>query len=919
MIDLKFLKIAGRDIASIFRNRFIRISVTAIIIVPLLYSLLYLAAFWDPYSKLKEMPVAVVNLDKGSTKDSKEVNYGKDIVDGLKDNQDLGFKFISNLENAKKGLEGKEFYAVFVIPEDFSKKITDVENGKVEKPSIDYIANEKKNFLAAQINNKVALELKDKVIKNISEEFTKVTFNNLYEIKDGMNKAADGSSQINDGVSELKSNIPEMKNGVGKLYEGSTALNNGLFQLKSNVPLLGNGIGQLKSKVDNASAQFNNNSELNSMLNDKNVSGARTLIQDANVLKVADTSALEMLPAIATAENLGLINKTTKDFLAIDMNKAKALMNAPGMDKLLDSKNVKNMSKLMEDASSLKNLDLNKITPLMSLLQQSDKLRGIMDESTKLTQVDLNSVNNFIEAQKLSSEKFIASSSQLNAHKQELEMAIKTNPNLTDAQVQQMVGLIEGYSTLTTETSKNMQSSALVINSMSKNISQLSNLQKDLKANADVIEGVKSALSEENVAYLKAVLPQLIQVKQELDANSDTLNSVSGLLKTLEGTDVKVSLAKIEALQKDIAYAKPMIEALEKNMTPEQVASVKNSPQLISQLLKMKKDLNDNEKILEVTENALQDNNIAMARGLISSIPELRSGIDKLYSASNELIYGVNALANGSSQLNRGLKELNGKLPELENGVNKLYHGSKELSDKLSDGSSDLNDKLKVSSDSMGDYVSEPILLKEAPINKVPNYGTGFTPYFIPLSLWVGALMMFFIITDKVDDDLDAKPASIVIGKFLSYGFIGVLQALLASVVVLMLGLKPSSIPLYILFNIFLSFVFIAIIQSLVFLLGQAGRLLAIVLLILQLTSSGGTFPLEVVPKFFKVLNPIMPFTYATSGLREIISGVDYSVLTNNIFVLAVTMIIFLIISVIMKGHADKIQEKIREKREVVA
>lgn len=919
MIDLKFLKIAGRDIASIFRNRFIRISVTAIIIVPLLYSLLYLAAFWDPYSKLKEMPVAVVNLDKGSTKDSKEVNYGKDIVDGLKDNQDLGFKFISNLENAKKGLEGKEFYAVFVIPEDFSKKITDVENGKVEKPSIDYIANEKKNFLAAQINNKVALELKDKVIKNISEEFTKVTFNNLYEIKDGMNKAADGSSQITDGVSELKSNIPEMKNGVGKLYEGSTALNNGLFQLKSNVPLLGNGIGQLKSKVDNASAQFNNNSELNSMLNDKNVSGARTLIQDANVLKVADTSALEMLPAIATAENLGLINKTTNDFLAIDMNKAKALMNAPGIDKLLDSKNVKNMSKLMEDASSLKNLDLNKITPLMSLLQQSDKLRGIMDESTKLTQVDLNSVNNFIEEQKLSSEKFIASSSQLNAHKQELEMAIKTNPNLTDAQVQQMVGLIEGYSTLTTETSKNMQSSALVINSMSKNISELSNLQKDLKANAAVIEDVKSALGEENVAYLKAVLPQLIQVKQELDANSDTLNSVSGLLKTLEGTDVKVSFAKIEALQKDIAYAKPMIEALEKNMTPEQVASVKNSPQLISQLLKMKKDLNDNEKILEVTENALQDNNIAMAKGLISSIPELRGGIDKLYSASNELIYGVNALANGSSQLNGGLKELNGKLPELENGVNKLYDGSKELSDKLSDGSSDLNDKLKVSSDSMGDYVSEPILLKEAPINKVPNYGTGFAPYFIPLSLWVGALMMFFIITDKIDDDLDAKPASIVIGKFLSYGFIGVLQALLASVVVLMLGLKPSSIPLYILFNIFLSFVFIAIIQSLVFLLGQAGRLLAIVLLILQLTSSGGTFPLEVVPKFFKVLNPIMPFTYATSGLREIISGVDYSVLTNNIVVLAVTMIIFLIISVIMKGHADKIQEKIREKREVVA
>jgi len=863
VINLKFLKIAGRDIASIFRNRFIRISVTAIIIVPLLYSLLYLAAFWDPYSKLSEMPVAVVNLDKGSIKDSKEVNYGNDIVNGLKENKNLGFKFISNLENAKRGLEGKEYYAVFVIPEDFSKKITDVEDGKLQKPSIDYIANEKKNFLAAQINNKVALELKDKVIKNISEEFTKVTFNNLYEIKNGMNKAADGSNQIVEGIG----------------------------QLKSNVPLLGNGIGQLKSKVDVASVEFNKHPGLKSIVNDKDISGAKTLIQDANVLKDSDTLALEMLPSLATAENLELINKTTNDFLAIDMDKAKALMNTPGMDKLTDSKNMESMSRLMKDASSLKSLDVNKITPLMNLLQQSDKLRGIMDKSTKLTQIDLNNVNNFIEAQKLSSEKFISSSSQLNAHKQELEMAIKTNTNLTNAQIEQMVGLIEGYNTLTTETSKNMASSALVINNMSKNISELSNLQKDLKDNAAIIEGVNSVLSEENVAYLKAVLPQLIQVKEELDMNSNTLNSVSGLLNTLEGTDIKSSLGKIEALQKDIAYAKPMLETLEKNMTPEQLASIKNSPQLINQLLKMKKDLNDNEKILEVTENALKDNNVSMAKGLISSIPELRGGIDKLYSASNELIYGVN----------------------------ELYDGSKELSDKLYDGSKELKDKLKVSSDDMGDFVSEPILLKEAPINKVPNYGTGFTPYFIPLSLWVGALMMFFIITDKVDEDIDAKPASIVIGKFLSYGYIGVLQAVLASVVVLMLGLKPANIPLYILFNVFLSFVFIAIIQSLVFLLGQAGRLLAIVLLILQLTSSGGTFPLEVVPKFFKVLNPIMPFTYATGGLREIISGVDHSALIYNTLVLAVTMMIFLIISVIMKGHADKIQEKIREKREVVA
>ncbi|QGU96754.1 DUF3533 domain-containing protein [Clostridium bovifaecis] len=308
-----------------------------------------------------------------------------------------------------------------------------------------------------------------------------------------------------------------------------------------------------------------------------------------------------------------------------------------------------------------------------------------------------------------------------------------------------------------------------------------------------------------------------------------------------------------------------------------------------------------------------------MAKGLIASIPELKNGVNQLYDGSNQLASGVNKLGNGSIQLTEGLKELNSKVPELSDGVNKLYDGSKELSTKLGEGSDKLNSKLKVKSEDMGEFVSEPITLNEAPVNKVPNYGTGFTPYFIPLSLWVGALMMFFIITDKVDDELGASPASIVVGKFLSYGFIGVMQAVLASSAVLVLGLKTANMPLFFLFNIFLSFVFIAIIQSLIFLLEDAGRLLSIVLLILQLTSSGGTFPLEVVPKFFKVLNPLMPFTYATGGLREIISGVDYSVLGHDTIILAGTMIVFLTISVLMKGHADKVQEKIRLRKELTA
>ena len=200
---MSFLKVAWRDISSIFKNRFIRVSVIAIIIVPLLYSLLYLDAFWDPYTRIKDMPVAVVNGDKGSLKDGKKVNYGQDLVNNLKEKEEVGWRFVTK-EQAEEGVKGKDYYAMFVIPEDFSENALSATKGKPEQAKILYSANEKRNFLAAQINGKVLDQLKSELTKNMSKEYTTVVFDNLFEIKDGMKKASDGSKQLADGLDYCK-------------------------------------------------------------------------------------------------------------------------------------------------------------------------------------------------------------------------------------------------------------------------------------------------------------------------------------------------------------------------------------------------------------------------------------------------------------------------------------------------------------------------------------------------------------------------------------------------------------------------------------------------------------------------------------------------------------------------------------------
>ena len=282
------------------------------------------------------------------------------------------------------------------------------------------------------------------------------------------------------------------------------------------------------------------------------------------------------------------------------------------------------------------------------------------------------------------------------------------------------------------------------------------------------------------------------------------------------------------------------------------------------------------------------------------------------------MMVGSNALVDGQTKLNTGVNELSAKVPELKDGVVKLYDGSEELKTKLADGATEIKAGLINSPETMGEYVAEPAEMNVEPINPIPNYGTGFAPYFIALSLWIGAIMMFFVIPTETHDDENLSKFDKVAGKFLAFGFIGVMQAVLVSVVVLILGLKPGNVPLYIGLTIFFSLVFISIIQCLISLLGDAGRLLGIVFLILQLTACAGTFPLELVPNMFKVLNPYMPFTYVVEAYREVISAtvIDYSVIVKDVSILAIVLVVFLTISVVFKNAGEKFQSVIEGRKE---
>lgn len=292
------------------------------------------------------------------------------------------------------------------------------------------------------------------------------------------------------------------------------------------------------------------------------------------------------------------------------------------------------------------------------------------------------------------------------------------------------------------------------------------------------------------------------------------------------------------------------------------------------------------------------------ASQLEGGITSASQGADALSGGATSASQGAYALAAGIDTAAQGATTLAANVPALTDGAQKLKDGSTTLGNGLvtaQEGSQTLSDSLEEGAessamtqteiDNKASVMSEPIDMKDEYYTEVPNYGTGFAPFFIPLGIWVGCLLAGFLFKP-----LNARiamsggnPLMVAFSGYIPLAVYAVAQAVIALLFVqFALGATINNVPLYYFIGIVCSLAFMAIMQFLVAVFGFVGRFLAVFLLTLQLTSSAGTFPLELIPDIFNVLNPWMPMTYAVEGLRQAMTGVNAVVAGWDIVILLV-------------------------------
>lgn len=388
------------------------------------------------------------------------------------------------------------------------------------------------------------------------------------------------------------------------------------------------------------------------------------------------------------------------------------------------------------------------------------------------------------------------------------------------------------------------------------------------------INSIINLIESVNSEKLNNLYENLLKVKNDIENNIKGLDNLKALIESGDSIS-QGAIEKIKNITENIIIKTDYIL---KNFD----SKYKEDFEAIS---------NDLKNIILTADNVLNE--------AIEEMPKIKSILD---NTSNGLVSGIDVLKFARENMN-----------DAENIIKTTANKIRSLSEdeRLEEALEILKGDIKKESD----FLSDPVELIKERVYPVPNYGSAMSPFFTTLSLWVGGLILVSVLTTKVYYNMEVTGSMEYFGRLLTFITIGIFQALVVTLGdIFILGTYNYSKSLFVVSGIIISIVFVSIIYTLVYVLGNVGKAIGVILLVLQISSSGGTFPVEVTPPFFKAINPFLPFTYGIGLMREAVAGVVLQSVYKYLFMLSLYIVIFITIGFYISTKNRKLGEKIRNR-----
>ena len=330
--------------------------------------------------------------------------------------------------------------------------------------------------------------------------------------------------------------------------------------------------------------------------------------------------------------------------------------------------------------------------------------------------------------------------------------------------------------------------------------------------------------------------------------------------------------------------------------------------------------VNKSARINEVSSNMNSKLNVEVAPLISQVLSKAEVNIDKvsgiIAGAQGELPAVERKLSETEVKISNAygkLLSLQAQMPSAKSKIQKLTDEIKKADSGID--KNQLFNLLKVDYKQQAEFFANPVKLQENKLYHIENYGSAMTPFYTVLSIWVGSLLMSSLLTTKVEDEEKKyKPYQKYFGRGLLFVIISLFQTLIITLGdMYVLGTQATSPYRFVLYALLISLLFSSIIYTIVCILGNVGKAVCIVLLVLQLGSSGGTFPIQMTSEFFQTLYPKVPFTYSIGLLREAVGGVYIPAVERDIKIIFIYLIIVLVggaILVSLKARSAKLSRE---------
>ncbi|ALV21769.1 YhgE/Pip domain-containing protein [Carnobacterium antarcticum] len=946
MVLIEMIKSEWKKITS---NKMLLISCLVILFIPILYAGFFLKSNWDPYGNTDKLSVAVVNLDEAVDYEGKELDVGHEMVDNLKNNDALDWHFVSESE-AQKGLADRDYYMVMTLPKDFSKNAATLMDTKPEKMNITYETNGSLNFIGEVISKSAVKEIQTEVSANVTKAYTEAVFDQIGTIGEGFSEAADGSSELDEGADKLSTGNGEITENLKKLAsstltfsEGAETLEVGLEQYTDGVAQLSTGAAQLNEGTGQLASNVGPLKDGVTQLNN----GASDLAGGLTAY-TAGVSQLDAGASQLTANNAKLQNGVASLSGGVGQVKAGSDQLLAGLNQLstqigssMSDENQDNLDALTAGLPQI-NAGIQELNAALNGEESSIDTESI---TGSLTNVGAN-----LEGMKAD---LTTAGTNLTGMKDNLTTAGANLAGIgTDTAALGEKAQTDAASTLST-----IQSTAAFQSlDETQQAELLGALQEELQAQGTATAASLESIGEKTAAaaeHVSAVGKQAATTGESVAAvgekatnagaaATELANQMTSLKKLTE--ELPTLMASVNELAESSNVALPgaaqAITELRGGLTAVQTALNQTGEGSNKGVIQGMSELNQG---LATLQSGLQGDN-----GLVSGITEYTNGVSTLQNGADQLIANSGALNSGATELSGGINQIAGKLPTLIDGVNQLNAGSAQLAQgtnqltqnsgallsgagQLANGADQINDgstQLADGSETLGEGLdtlkdgthtlatslldgaetvndinptdanftmfSDPTKLTHKEYSHVPNYGAALAPYIMSMALYVGAVVFNTIYPVRKKAVAGKSGLAWWASKMSVALPVAVLMALIEGGILLLLGLQVQAVGQFFVMAVLAGLAFMSIVLFLTITLDNVGRFIAMLLLIVQLGGSGGTFPMPLTNSFFNAIHPFLPMSYSIYGFRQAITGgMGQNLYMQSILILLSVFVVF--------------------------